>query len=93
MKSALNNLINKNKLEKIVNLNDGIKPQDFSDFLNAADFLVIPSRIESIPVVFSDAIQSGTPVISTPVGDLPQLIKNNHCGVVADEISPHAFRH
>lgn len=52
-----------------------------------ADYVVIPSRIESIPVVFSDAMQMHRPVIATPVGDLPDLIARFGCGIVADEVS------
>lgn len=48
-----------------------------------ADFVAIPSRIESIPVVFSDAMQARRPVIATPVGDLPQLVPALGCGVLA----------
>jgi glycosyltransferase involved in cell wall biosynthesis len=47
-----------------------------------ADWLLIPSRIESIPVVFSDAMKLGCPVIAMPVGDLPQLIAQG-VGVLA----------
>lgn len=50
----------------------------------AADYLVIPSRVESIPVVFSDALKLGTPVLTTPVGDLADLVHRHHCGLVAD---------
>ena len=53
--------------------------------------LLIPSRIESIPVVFSDALQIGTPIISMPVGDLEKLIKQYRCGLVATETSPEAL--
>lgn len=49
-----------------------------------ADFVVIPSRIESIPVVFSDAMQVGRPVVASPVGDLPRILNEYACGVVAD---------
>lgn len=52
-----------------------------------ADYLVIPSRVESIPVVFSDAMKLGRPVVSTPVGDLPLLFEQAACGVMAGEIS------
>jgi len=40
-----------------------------------ADRLLLPSRIESIPVVFSDAIAAGVPIVSMPVGDLPALVQ------------------
>jgi glycosyltransferase involved in cell wall biosynthesis len=53
-----------------------------------ADYVVIPSRIESIPVVFSDAMQAHRPVIAAPVGDIPKLIETYACGVLATEVSP-----
>lgn len=48
-----------------------------------ADYVLIPSRIESIPVIFSDAMQARRPVIATPVGDLPRLLDSLDCGVLA----------
>lgn len=59
--------------------------------LSDADYLLLPSRIESIPVVFSDAMKCGLPVISTPVGDLPSLLQRFSCGALAAEISAHAY--
>jgi glycosyltransferase involved in cell wall biosynthesis len=53
-----------------------------------SDFILIPSRIESIPLVFSDAVQCGLPVICTPVGDLPELVARFGCGTVAATVSP-----
>jgi len=55
--------------------------------LGWADYVLIPSRIESIPVIFSDAMQVGRPVITMPVGDLPALVERYTCGVCADEVS------
>lgn len=56
-----------------------------------ADYVLLPSRIESIPVVFSDAMSAGCPVISSPVGDLPQLIKTFQCGVLAESLDSKAI--
>jgi glycosyltransferase involved in cell wall biosynthesis len=56
-----------------------------------ADFVLIPSRIESIPVVFSDAMQAGRPVIATPVGDLCRLVTDLGCGVLASAVEPSAI--
>jgi len=50
-----------------------------------ADWVLIPSRIESIPVIFSDAMKLGRPVIAMPVGDLPRLMQNVPCGILASE--------
>jgi len=62
-----------------------------ADALNQADLLLLPSRIESIPVVFSDAMKMCLPVISMPVGDLPRLISEFGVGVVADSVQAGAF--
>lgn len=56
-----------------------------------ADYLLIPSRIESIPVVFSDAMKLGCPIVATPVGDLDSLVTHYQCGEVATEVSRDAF--
>ena len=55
-----------------------------------ADRLLLPSRIESIPVVFSDAMKFGLPVISTPVGDLPALISQG-TGTLAATVDPASY--
>lgn len=59
--------------------------------LHDADWLLIPSRIESIPVVFSDAMQARRPVVSMPVGDLPALVDKFHVGVLAEAVSATGF--
>ncbi|MFO1423612.1 MAG: glycosyltransferase [Candidatus Competibacteraceae bacterium] len=61
------------------------------ELLNWADYVVIPSRIESIPVIFSDAMQMRCPVIAMPVGDLPQLIAEHRCGLLATTVSAASF--
>jgi glycosyltransferase involved in cell wall biosynthesis len=55
-----------------------------------ADWLLIPSRIESIPVVFSDAMKLGCPVIAMPVGDLPRLCQEG-AGIVADAVDATTY--
>ncbi len=57
----------------------------------SSDWVLIPSRIESIPVIFSDAMKLGRPVIAMPVGDLPRLIDENPCGILANTVSSEAF--
>lgn len=84
LKSELKNLISQLHLEKIITVNGPIHAQECADYLKKVSFLVIPSRIESIPLVFSDAMQMGIPVIAMPVGDLPRIITEFQCGVVAE---------
>lgn len=62
--------------------------------LIAADYLVIPSRIESIPVVLSDACKLGCAVLVCPVGDLPGIVAGTPpAGLVARQASVEAVAH
>ena len=56
------------------------------DAIARSDWVLIPSRIESIPVVFSDAMKMGRPVIAMPVGDLPRLVGAG-CGLLSSSVS------
>ncbi len=62
-----------------------------AELFSWADYLVLPSRLESIPVVFSDAMQAGCPLIASPVGDLPRLLTEYSVGTLAAEVSATAI--
>ncbi|HSG97288.1 MAG TPA: glycosyltransferase [Woeseiaceae bacterium] len=62
-----------------------------ADFIAWSDYLVLPSRIESIPVIFSDAAQVRRPLVATPVGDLPGLFEEHEFGILAADASATAL--
>ena len=60
--------------------------------LQRCDTLIIPSRVESIPVVLSDALQVGCNLIVSDVGDMGPLVRSYQAGIVVDELSPEAIK-
>jgi glycosyltransferase involved in cell wall biosynthesis len=46
-------------------------------YMSACDCLVVASRNESIPIVFSEALQAGLPMLVTDVGDLGELARRH----------------
>jgi glycosyltransferase involved in cell wall biosynthesis len=50
--------------------------------MRTCDWLVIPSRIESIPLIFVDALQMRLPIIAADVGDLGKLVRRFGVGKV-----------
>jgi glycosyltransferase involved in cell wall biosynthesis len=50
--------------------------------LAGCDLSLIPSRMESIPVVLSDALQMGKPVVASDVGDMGRLLRETPAGLV-----------
>ncbi|HEX9750550.1 MAG TPA: glycosyltransferase [candidate division Zixibacteria bacterium] len=58
------------------------------DALASSDCVVIPTKSDSLPLVFSEAVQAGTPVIGTDVGDLGCFIRRYRVGAVAPSATP-----
>jgi len=88
LKAAVESLREKGRPVK---LGGYLKREEAADLLTWADYLLLPSRIESIPVIFSDALQAGRPLIATPVGDLPRLMADGGVGVLAEAVSATGY--
>ena len=57
-------------------------------FYNAADVTVVPSYYESFSLVALESLACGTPVITTNVGDLMNIIQGPETGYVVKDNSP-----
>ena len=80
------NELRKNELESSVFLLGKIMDEKkFSEYFSSADCIIIPSRSESIPIVLSEAIQFGKPVIVSNAGDMEFLVKKYNLGLVAEK--------
>jgi glycosyltransferase involved in cell wall biosynthesis len=66
-----------------VSVNGFLNREQAAELLAWTDYLLIPSRIESIPVIFSDAVQAGCAIVTTPVGDLARLLNEYPVGILA----------
>lgn len=51
--------------------------QDVRHFLRQSDCFIISSKWEGLPMALLEAAMVGLPVISTPVGAVPELLENN----------------
>ncbi len=60
------------------------KQEGLVEILNSADLFLIPSQSESFGLAALEAMSCGLPVISTSVGGLPELVKHNETGFVAE---------
>ena len=69
------------RLEQCVTIGGYLGRDDLAAYLQAVRCLIIPSRIESIPLILSDAAQAGCPVIATDVGDMGALVKEYGVGL------------
>lgn len=76
----LNELILKYKLSENVFLKG--YAYDIPLTINTFDLFVLPSRYEGIPYVILEAMKGAVPVITTDVGGISEVIRNNHNGIL-----------
>lgn len=60
-------------------------------WLAACDVVVVPSRLESIPLIYSDALKHGRPLIVTEVGDMGVLMRRHGAGTAVPPESAEAL--
>lgn len=59
--------------------------------LKASDILVVPSRMESLPQTVKEAFFLRVPVVSTSVGDIPEIVKNDVTGILVPPNDPKSL--
>jgi glycosyltransferase involved in cell wall biosynthesis len=82
LERRMRELIEKLHLEGRVKMVKKISTALLARYLKASDCVIIPSKSDSIPLVFSEALQMGTPLIVTGVGDMGNLVKRYRLGKV-----------
>lgn len=70
MREELKNLVSSNGASGKIRFAGSRNAVEISDLLTVSDYLVISSVSESMPVVFWEAMQTSTPVLSTDTGDI-----------------------
>jgi glycosyltransferase involved in cell wall biosynthesis len=77
-------------LEQMVTLNDFTSNTD--NLLDSASVLVVPSQAyESFGLTIIEAMAFGTPVVTTDVGGMPEVLADSHAGYVCSKDNPILF--
>ena len=74
-----------------VTLPGWISHSELPQYLNKIKLLVIPSYGEAGPHIVFEAMACGTPVLATPVGIIPDVIKDGETGFIMEDNSPECI--
>ena len=74
--SQLRKLVKKFGLDERVSFAGKIEHKKIQSYIKASDVYVLPSLYEPFPVALLDCLVAGTPIVSTNVGGIPEIIKN-----------------
>ncbi|MDD4899720.1 MAG: glycosyltransferase [Candidatus Omnitrophica bacterium] len=58
--------------------------QDIPELLKSIDILILPSLREGLPLTVLEAMACGVPVVATKVGGTPEVVINNHTGILIE---------
>jgi glycosyltransferase involved in cell wall biosynthesis len=64
-------------LQEVVTMVSSPPNDVVASYFASCDCLVIPSRSESLPVVFAEAVQAGIPLLVTETGDMGRLARKH----------------
>jgi glycosyltransferase involved in cell wall biosynthesis len=67
-------------LEDICELTGDVREERKTSLLQSASLFVLPSHNEGLPIALAEGMAAGLPVISTPVGGIPEIIRNGYNG-------------
>lgn len=81
-------LVKKNALESFVNIGLSLDDPALVDCYLSSDLFVLPSDVETFSLVILEAMYAGLPIISTPVGYAPYIIKNGVNGFIIPKNDP-----
>jgi glycosyltransferase involved in cell wall biosynthesis len=74
---------NKNERRIVINILGEIPKHKIPDILQSSDFFIHASEIETFSVVIAEALMTGTPVIASDVGAVPELVNQTN-GILCD---------
>lgn len=73
----LKELISEYELENMVCYEGFVSGNKKEALLNNCDAYILPSYTEGLPVSILEAMSYGKPILSTPVGGIPEVVKDN----------------
>lgn len=91
LRSYLESLANKLNLSKRVHFEGQKSNSGIIHFLNIADIFIRPSRSEGMGISFIEAMAAGLPVIATPVGGIPDFLRDKETGLFCKVNDPKSI--
>lgn len=80
----INQFITENRLADIVSYEGWIAGEHKIECLNWADVYILPSYNEGLPIAILEAMSYSHPVISTPVGGIPEVVHTGVNGILVE---------
>ncbi|HLG41571.1 MAG TPA: glycosyltransferase family 4 protein [Chitinophagaceae bacterium] len=78
----LKKMIKEGGVEDLVEYIGWVKDEQKDSFFYMSDYFILPTYHEAMPMTILESLSYGKPVITTPVGGIPEVIENNKNGML-----------
>ncbi len=76
--------IKRSGIEDVVKFEGWVSGNKKAELLSACDAFILPSYTEGLPISILEAMVYGKPVLSTPIGGIPEIIEHGKTGFLFD---------
>ncbi len=90
-RAKIESLIKEYKLERHIILLGFVPQEKIYDYLYSSDIFIRPSLSEGLGNSFLEAMAAGLPVIGTPVGGIPDFLKDGVTGLFCNPKDPESI--
>jgi glycosyltransferase involved in cell wall biosynthesis len=80
-----------NNIQNKVELRGWIENKELPRYLNDMKIVVVPSYYEGLPNIVLESMACGCIVVATPVGGIPDVIKDGETGFIMENNSPECI--
>jgi glycosyltransferase involved in cell wall biosynthesis len=91
LKEKVSQFVERYENRELVKFYGWVENDDLPKYLNMLKLVVVPSYTEGLPGVILEAMACGTPVLATPVGAIPDLIKDGETGFLMENNAPESI--
>ncbi len=91
LRENIESYLTQNDLNKKVKLAGWISRDDLPQYLNKFKLIVLPSYTEGLPNIMIEAMACGTTILASPVGSIPEYIKDGMTGFLMENNSPECI--
>jgi glycosyltransferase involved in cell wall biosynthesis len=87
LKGSIKTLLEEEGISDRIDLPGWISHDELPQYFNQLRLLILPSYTEGLPNIMLEAMACGTPVLTTPVGAIPDVIKDGITGFIMENNS------
>ena len=91
LRNNIETILARDNIQGKVALLRWVENKELPRYLNDIKVLVLPSYREGVPNIVLESMACGTPVLATPVGGIPDLIRDGETGFIMEDNSPECI--